>query len=1450
MSFPRRLRRFAVLLAKGVVFLTAAVLILAGLGIAVLESTWAKNRIRNLIVRQANQYLTASLEIGRLQGTFFRGIQLGDVRLSRDGREIIAIDDVSLSYSLRELFQPGVVIRKIRLARPRVEMARTSDGRWDITTLVKREVQEEKRSGPRRPIEIESIEVYDGAVTLRDPLDFGAAHAPTRYEKLNFMGSFAYAPVKWRLTFGKLSWNGFDPDLIVNQLTGTIENGSGGTSLQTLTVRTPRSAFTVTGEVLRGEKPTELDLHVQAGRLAFQEWAGVLHGLKNIAVDAAFDTTLKGPLDALDTNVHMQSSGGSIDGVLLLDSKVPGWHGAGTVDVGRLDLARWLNRPDRPSDITGRVAFDLALELGRHFPRGSYTFNGPHAEYMHYAADNVRARGVITAREVLIADATAVAYGAAVRATAGSIGIDDPFPFHFQGTTTGLDLRRVPESVPVPRVESLLTLDYDVVGRFADPFISGRALFARSQFLGATIEPGTVGTIDTSVKPLRFTGDGSVRDVDLHRLGEGLDVGWLQEPRYGGTVSGRFRVEGAGTDRDSLALTAGGRLERADLFHGRLHDADVTLDISGGTLRTSYDGSFSTIDPAIPLADPRLAASVTGSAAVRATVRDLLTRTPQAADYDIDGAIDLGPSSVRGVDITRAHVEGRFRDSSATLARLDVAAPALEGRGAGTIAFTGDRPSDFQYEIIRADLAQLKSVIGQDAAGVVSTTGRLTGPWTALRLAGDASAGQLSAFGVDALTIAGPYDVTIPSGEFSRSTATMRGEATFLTVFGQEVKQAGGTLTLANERLGFDVHLSLPDQRAGTLAGAIVLHPDGRQIDVAELTATLDHVPWRLVRSATLPAVTWDDLSVTLSPMQFVAGAADDQKIDVSGTWRQDGTGALRVTATHVFLETLQGALEQPARYGGVVDLDATIRGTRDQPIVTGQIRVTNGRIRRFSYESLTGRIDFAGGLFDIDLRLDQAPGIWLTAAGTVPPGVFNRALPERRIDLAIASSPISLALLEGLTDVIRNVTGEMRLDVKAVGTSRDPHFQGSVDLANAAFLVTSSGARYKNGRAALRLATDRVTIEALHLEDSSGRPLDVRGSLGTHELAVSDLEIDAIAQHFEVLHNEFGRITVDAALKLRGQFETPRVEGTITINSGDLKVDEILDRLLFQPYATAPVSIGEVDAVAVLNPWDRLALNVALHVPETLKLTGENVQVSPGTPIGLGDINLRVGGDLYLYKDPREGLSVTGSFDSINGTYGFQGRRFDVDPASSINFRGDWNPEIYVTVTRLISGVETRVMLSGPLRGPELHLSSNPPLDASDILSLIVFNTSINQLSSAQQQELAVRAGTLAAGFIATPLISALEGAIGLEMLELEPGGEFGKGPKVTIGEEIAPGLVARFSRQFGQDPYDEATVEYYLSRLFRIRATFSDAGTLNARSPFRRVERAGIDLLFFFSF
>ena len=412
--------------------------------------------------------------------------------------------------------------------------------------------------------------------------------------------------------FDHASWVGHAPELTVTELSGSMGRGAEGWFFDTFAVRTPRSAFTFGGKVVIGDRPTVLDLSVHASPFAFQEWSGMVTGLKNIAVEANFDTTLKGPLTALDTRIKLGGTGGSVDGQLTLNTRVPGWHGTGAVDVAEINLARWLNRPDRPSEITGHLVFDLDLDLGKRFPRGTYDFNGRHAMYMNYAADDLRAKGRLVVGEALIDQLSAVAYGARITSTSGAIGLDSPYPYRFQGSMAELDLRLVPETVPVPRVESVLALDYDVIGSFSRPFITGTARFGPSTFLGASIGDGMVGTIDTAVTPIHYTGDGEISGVDLNRFGEALDVAWLRDPRYAGTIAGRFRVDAAGSELATLALTAGGRFSRGDLFRGVITDADVSLDISNGTLASSFKGRFDGIDPAVAFADPRLTASLTG----------------------------------------------------------------------------------------------------------------------------------------------------------------------------------------------------------------------------------------------------------------------------------------------------------------------------------------------------------------------------------------------------------------------------------------------------------------------------------------------------------------------------------------------------------------------------------------------------------------------------------------------------------------------------------------------------------------------------------------------------------------------------------------------------------------------------------------------------------------------
>lgn len=1431
-----------------------AVLTLVGLLVVALEMGWGNERLRQLVVSQANQFLDATLTIDRMDGSLLRGVRLEGVQLTREGRPIIAIGRVSVGYSLRQLFarDAGTVIRSLELRGLHLWADRGPDGRWNIASLVRRRTE----SGPSRPappVTIAAITVVDATIDIRSPLTFGALRVPSEIRALRATVALQLRAPAWRLDFAQASWRGRAPDLTVSNVSGVIASGPEGLHFETLALETARSAFIVHGQLRRQPAPSTLGLDVRAERFAFQEWAGILPGLQNIAIESSFTTRLDGPLTALASHLDLRSTGGHIRGTVTLDTTVPGWHGVGRLDVSALDLARWLNRPDRPSDITGHIDFDLDLELGRRFPRGPYTFDGSHVAYLGYEADDLKASGELSEHEALIARATATAYGANLRVDAGAIGIRAPFTYRFTGMVDGVDLRRLPPKVPVPHVESTLSFAYDARGRFGDAVIVGRAQFRPSTFLDMVIGDGTLGTVDTSTRPFSYSGEGDVSEIALQRVGAGLGVAWMRDPRYAGTIAGRFRVAGSGADAATMTLDASGSVRRAELFQGTFSDAEVALSIVAGSLHGQYAGAFSSVQPALALADPRLQASLSGTADIRIDIRDFFTRTVSLADYDVAATVQLDESRVRRLRLVDGEVVATLKDQTLHLAtRLD--GPALSGRATGSLELDGERSSHVTYVHSPVDLALIGEWLGRPASGTAVGSGLLSGPLSRPHVSGTARLSLPTVARFEATDSAVEYEGTIPFDQPWRSVGRVSGAFERPAIAGLGVEALTAVATFDDRRVHFELRAQQSTKVEAEARGEVLLHADAREMDVNHLALTWRGLTWQTpVGEPT--RISWDDRTMAVDALTLVDADSGRQRLGVSGTWGSDAQEGLRLTASGVFLDAFANKLTPPGQAGGLLDAEATVRPSREGTTV---VRVTgsveSGRIRRLPFQRLAAQVDYVDGSLDLDGRIDQAPGVWLTVEGRLPLGLLDDRWPQAPMKVALASSAIDLSIVEGVTDVVRDLSGQLQLNLTVVGTSADPHFEGAVDVTGAAFAVRSSGSRYQNGRVSIRLSSDRVVVETFRVEDSRGRALTVSGSLGTHELKVEDLAVDVAAKGFEVLRNEFGTLEVDTALNLRGEFESPKLTGTVTIAGGALNVDEILDRTLLHPYATesAPAPAG-VDAFAALNPWDRIGLDVAVHTPGTLRMVGENVQVSPGTPLGLGNVRLRAFGDLYLYKDPARPIFVTGSLDSLVGTYAFQGRRFDIDPASSVIFRGDLNPELYVTVRRTINAVETRVSIVGPLNEPELRLASTPALEASEILSLIVFNSQLNQLSAGQQQELAVRAGTLAAGFLAAPLISAIERSLGLDILEIEAarGDTAGTalGPRVTVGDEIAPGLIARFSRQFGQLEYNEATIEYYISRLFRIRATFSDATDLSA-SRFRRVERAGIDFLIFFSF
>jgi translocation and assembly module TamB len=177
-------------------------------------------------------------------------------------------------------------------------------------------------------------------------------------------------------------------------------------------------------------------------------------------------------------------------------------------------------------------------------------------------------------------------------------------------------------------------------------------------------------------------------------------------------------------------------------------------------------------------------------------------------------------------------------------------------------------------------------------------------------------------------------------------------------------------------------------------------------------------------------------------------------------------------------------------------------------------------------------------------------------------------------------------------------------------------------------------------------------------------------------------------------------------------------------------------------------------------------------------------------------------------------------------------------------------DPRLELSAVRVIQGGDTRVRVGGSGRQPEIALASRPPLEEAEILSLIVFNESVNSLGEDERVALAERAGALAGSYVAGALAESIGRTLDVDLFEFEPLAEDSLGPRLTVGEQIGEDLFVKVSQQFGSQDVTQFVLEYELADFLRLQTSVAEGGGRSNRLLTRRTEQAGVDLIFFFSY
>ena len=149
----------------------------------------------------------------------------------------------------------------------------------------------------------------------------------------------------------------------------------------------------------------------------------------------------------------------------------------------------------------------------------------------------------------------------------------------------------------------------------------------------------------------------------------------------------------------------------------------------------------------------------------------------------------------------------------------------------------------------------------------------------------------------------------------------------------------------------------------------------------------------------------------------------------------------------------------------------------------------------------------------------------------------------------------------------------------------------------------------------------------------------------------------------------------------------------------------------------------------------------------------------------------------------------LSGRVDLVRGVLGLAGRRFILDQQSHIDFvdtgSARINPQLDIRATADVEDVEVQVLIGGNATNPRIEFASNPGLPQDEVVSRILFGSSVTEISAIQAIQLAASLNSLRGGSGGLNPLGELQQATGIDRIRI-----LGEDDTVGRGTAIAAGF------------------------------------------------------------
>ena len=483
-----------------------------------------------------------------------------------------------------------------------------------------------------------------------------------------------------------------------------------------------------------------------------------------------------------------------------------------------------------------------------------------------------------------------------------------------------------------------------------------------------------------------------------------------------------------------------------------------------------------------------------------------------------------------------------------------------------------------------------------------------------------------------------------------------------------------------NDKLGISLQVrDAARKERYRVAGTFSVMPDEYQFSFLQNGVLLDYTEWAVNPNNALQfgnkGILARNFSLTNSNQVLSANSN-------SGEYNSPIT----VDFKNFHIETLTKMAKQDSLLvGGTINGNAVVSNFQASPVFTAAIDVND-----FNFKGDT--------LGNIALKVNNQTAnayeakVSITGRGNqVDLSGMYYTLPESRFDMNLNIVNLSMKSIQGFSfGSIRNSTGNITGQLKITGTTTAPAVRGKIDFNKVGFNVSMLNSYFTMPQESITFNDEGIRFNDFTLVDSTNNKAIITGSVFTKTYTDFKFGMDIRMDNFRVINSTkadnklfYGKLFMDANVKIRGDMAKPVVDATLTVN-------EKTDMTFVLPTTDPGVedrkgvvefidqSAPKMDSILLARQIDSLKKSeiTGLDVNATVNID-KNANFAIVIDERNGDV-VYMKGEAHLSGgiDPSGKTSLTGTYvvnqGSYNLSYATVSRKFNFKQGSSITWTGD----------------------------------------------------------------------------------------------------------------------------------------------------------------------------------